>query len=248
MSHVLDTKPVVVRASMALAVALLGLTTACRHGALEQEPSVTPRAEYVGLAEATAMVRAQIFEEKPTMNQSIETPLVELTTDEMSRRLGVQVFQVTEGVRACASYLVFGGRAHLLCGGIGGHGIQSMCVTDLDGDGAPELTYTYSWGSGIHRSLVGVVCIEDEGLLREEAPLAFVGDLFVRKESDSRVIVEIGRYGREFSSWTLEAQLGVIEVVRDGSRLRPRIERAPLSEAHTRALWIRQPEGSKDGE
>ena len=194
------------------------------------------------------MVRAQIFEDKPTMNRSIETPLIELTTDEVSRRLGVQVFQVTEGVRACASYLVFGGRAHLLCGGIGGHGIQSMCVTDLDSDGAPELTYTYSWGSGIHRSLVGVVCIDDGRLLREEAPLAFVGDLFVRKESDSRVLVEIGTYGWEFSSWTPEAQLGAIEVERDGSRLLPRIELVPLSEEHTRAIWKRQPEGSKDGE
>lgn len=233
---------------MVLAVALIGFVVACRHGPLEKEPATTPQAERVGLEEATAMVRAQIFEETPTMNRSVETPLVELTTDEVSRRLGVQVFQVTEGVRACASYLVFGGRAHWLCGGIGGHGVQSMCVTDLDGDGTPELTYTHSWGSGIHRSLVGVACIEDDQLIREEAPLAFVGDLFVRKESDSRVIVEIGRYGWEFSTWTPEAQLGVVEVERNGSWLRPRIELVPLSEDHTRALWKRQPEANKDGE
>jgi hypothetical protein len=222
---------------MLFAAALIGLIVACSHLPPEQEPSESPRGERVGLEQATALVRAWIFEEKPTMNESMEAPLVELTTDEMWHRLGVQLFQVTEGEWAYSSYCVFDGRAYFLCQGFGGNGIMSACVTDLDSDGVPELTYTYSWGSGIHRSLIGVARVEGDHLLQEEPAMAFIGDLFVRKESDTRVVVEIGRYEWEFSSWTPEAQLGAIEVEAEGSQLLPRIELAPLSNEHAEAIW-----------
>jgi hypothetical protein len=239
MSRPLEMRSAVASASRILAVALAGLLVACCRLPPEEEPSGSPRAGRVGLEEATALVRARIFEDKPTMNESMEAPLMELTTDQMWRRLGVQLYKVTDGVAECTSYLIWGRRAHLLCGGFGGHGIQSACVTDLDGDGVPELTYTYSSGSLIHSSLVGVCRVDGDRLLNEAATLAFMGDLFVRKETDSRVIVEIGRYGWEFSSWTPEAQLGVIELKREGAQLVPRIELAPLSEEHAELIGPR---------
>jgi hypothetical protein len=236
------------RAARILAAALVAALAACGHTPAGEGPPAAPGGQRVGLDEATALVRAEIFERKPTMNESMEAPLRELTTDEIWRRLGVQLYQVTEGVRACATYLVLDGRAHLLCGGFGGNGIQSACVTDLDGDGAPELTYTWSWGSGIHRSQLGVCRVTGDGLLQEVAPLAYVGDLFVRKESDERVVVEIGDYGWELGAWTPEARLGVVEVEPDGRLLHPRIELAALSEEHAEALWPREPvEGEGDG-
>ncbi len=238
MSRPREKQPMKTHAAAILAALLVGLPAACGHLPLDREPPESPRAERVRLAEATAMVRASIFAEQPTMNESMVAPLVELTTEEMWQRLGVQLFQVTDGVAECNTYLVFGGGAHLLCGGFGGHGIQSACVTDLDRDGSPELTYTYSWGSGRHRSLIAVARVDGERLLQEEVQLAFAGDLFVRREADSRVGVEIGRYGWEFCQWTPEARLGVIEVQPDGGQLRPRIELAPLSEEHAAALWM----------
>jgi hypothetical protein len=35
-----------------------------------------------------------------------------------------------------------------------------MCVCDLDGNGVPELAYTYSWGSGLHRSILGILAFD----------------------------------------------------------------------------------------
>ena len=116
----------IARASRTLAVALMGFVAACSQLPPGEEQSVSVRAERVGLEEATAMVRALMFEETPAMNESVETPV---------------------------------------------------------------------W---------------------------------------------------EFSSWTPEAQLGVIEVELDGSRLLPRIELAPLSEEHARAVRVPRPEGSAD--
>lgn len=37
----------------------------------------------------------------------------------------------------------------------GGLGITSFAVADINQDGKSELYFTYSWGSGIHRSLAG---------------------------------------------------------------------------------------------
>jgi len=230
------------------AVALLGTLAACSSAParLDRAGPLPPTAQRVGLEEATHRVRAQIMSTSPDMSVSAEFPLVELTTDEIWDRLGAQLFQVDEGVRGGESFLVCGERALPLCSGFGGHGIQSACVTDLDGDQIPELTYTYSWGSGIHRSLVGVCRVDGDRLLQEELPLAFVGDLFVRKESDSWVSVEIGRYGWAFGSWEPDAPLGELVGSPGPEFLTPRIRLAPLSEEHTQSIWRLGSAGSLD--
>ena len=219
----------------AVALALLLSSSSCRHVSLSPDPGED--AARVSLAEATALVRTRIFEDRPDMNPSVQAPLAERTTDEMWDRLGVQLFVVTEGVAECESFLVRRGRVHSFCGGFGGHGIQSACVTDLDSDGEPELTYTYSWGSGIHRSLVGVSRFVDDELRMEDAEVAYVGDLFVRKESDALAIVEIGEYGWEFGAWNATARFGEVELAREGDRSVPRVRLAELSEEHAGRIW-----------
>lgn len=212
-------------------LALLLLLAACHHVALA--PGSEPEGVRVTLDEATALVRARIFEDRPGLNESVETRLSEHTTDELWERLGAQLFVVEGGELRCESYLVREHRVHPLCNGYGGHGVQSACVTDLDADGEPELSYTYSWGSGIHRSLVGVCGFEGDAFWNEEADVAYVGDLFVRKESDTRVLVEIGDYGWTFGEWSPVAAFG--ELVLTGGA--PRVDLAELAPEHARAVW-----------
>ncbi len=73
-------------------------------------------------------------------------------------------------------------------------------------------------------------------MLNEEASLAYAGDLFVRKESEEELVVEIGRYEWEFSSWIPEARLGVLVLEPEGVRI-PRVELAPLLEEHAKLIW-----------
>ncbi|GBF73825.1 hypothetical protein PA598K_02147 [Paenibacillus sp. 598K] len=54
-----------------------------------------------------------------------------------------------------ASFLLHGGAAHPLEPWLGGFGVTSMALADLNGDGQQEFYYTYSWGSGMHRSQIG---------------------------------------------------------------------------------------------
>ncbi|WP_028612678.1 hypothetical protein [Paenibacillus harenae] len=51
-----------------------------------------------------------------------------------------------------ASFLLYEGKVYSLGEWFGGFGVTSMALADLDSDGRSELYFTYSWGSGLHRS------------------------------------------------------------------------------------------------
>jgi len=53
---------------------------------------------------------------------------------------------------SCASFLLYDGIVYPLGEWFGGFGVTSMALADLNGDQKPELYFTYSWGSGLHRS------------------------------------------------------------------------------------------------
>jgi hypothetical protein len=81
--------------------------------------------------------------------------LKEITTSEIAGKLRAQVFKIvgySSSTTEPESYLVKNGKAYPLSIGFGGYGLMSTCVADLDGDRVPELAYTYSWGSGMHRT------------------------------------------------------------------------------------------------
>jgi hypothetical protein len=102
------------------------------------------------------MVRKEVFRSTPSMNPAAEFPVKEITGEDVWERLRVQVFMVTSGVRQCQAFVISCGRAYPLGIGFGGDGVLSMCVADLSGDGKPKLFFSYSWGSGMHRSLVAI--------------------------------------------------------------------------------------------
>ena len=62
-----------------------------------------------------------------------------------------------------------------------------------------ELYYTFSWGSGIHRSQIGRLSADGAGLTINESGGYEDVDLFVHK-ADNRVQVEEGRF-IDFNSW-----------------------------------------------
>lgn len=54
------------------------------------------------------------------------------------------------------SYLLADGELYMLCGYWGGWGVTSAVPWDYDKNGIIDLLYTYSWGSGMHRSHVAI--------------------------------------------------------------------------------------------
>lgn len=78
--------------------------------------------------------------------------LYNITPQEITEQFGFRIFKYDQN---CESYLVYRGNVYQLGSGFGGLGTVSFAVSDLNQDGAFELYYTYSWGSGIHRSHIG---------------------------------------------------------------------------------------------
>jgi len=168
----------------------------------------TAKAPRVDAAHAAALVRARIFADTPTMNPSVETPVVEKTPPGCFEELQVQVYEVTEGVRQGYAFLVDAYRATPLCGGFGGLGLHSCHVADLDRDGESELVFCWSWGSGIHRTELGAVWREGAGFGRAEGRVRYAGDLFLESQGPSEVEVWIGSHGAEPGEWTKDTRFG----------------------------------------
>lgn len=75
-----------------------------------------------------------------------------VTPEIISGRFGFDIYKFDT---SCESLLLYKDQVYPLGEWFGGLGVTSFAVTDLNKDGSFELYFTYSWGSGIPRSLVG---------------------------------------------------------------------------------------------
>ena len=72
-----------------------------------------------------------------------------ITPESIGKNSAYSVFKYDA---SCASFLLYEGKVYPLGQWFGGFGVTSMALADMNGDGKPELYFTYSWGSGLHRS------------------------------------------------------------------------------------------------
>lgn len=64
-------------------------------------------------------------------------------------------YKVFKYVLSCASFLLYKNKVHQLGAYFGGFGIVDARLADLNHDGKDEFYFTFSWGSGLHRSQAG---------------------------------------------------------------------------------------------
>jgi len=72
-----------------------------------------------------------------------------ITPDYVQNNSGYRIFKYSQ---SCATFLLYEGSIYPLGGYFGGFGVVSLAMADLNADGLPELYFTSSWGSGLHRS------------------------------------------------------------------------------------------------
>lgn len=77
----------------------------------------------------------------------------DITPKEVKEEIGCQIFKVNN---SCESYVVYKSKVFHIGLGFGGFGIVSLEACDFDENGQKDLIYTFSWGSGLHRSHVGL--------------------------------------------------------------------------------------------
>lgn len=123
-----------------------------------------------------------------TQSTATSLPLKEITNDQVFQELGCQVFKDGD----FETFLIRDKKVTHIGMGFGGLGVTSIYTADLNKDGRLELVYTYSWGSGLHRSHIAVMMFGDTN---KEIVSDFVymnKDLLLEKKDYYTILVREG--------------------------------------------------------
>lgn len=128
-------------------------------------------------------------------------------------------FAIFKYDRSTESFIMYDGDVYSIGTCFGGYGITSMALADMNTDGQYELYYTFSWGSGIHRSQIGYfdpiskeVTVFDYSFYNADMMLTLndAGDLCVNS-----AVLEID----SFVDFSIKAQDLIGTIVFDGERI-----------------------------
>lgn len=176
-----------------------------------QEPESEP--VRISLDEAQTLIRAALLAEDPDLDPEVAFTLEERTTDELWQRMGAQIFLVGGSLaefRSAETHLIIDKQVHRLGMAFGGYGVTSMAVADLDQDQQPELFYTYSWGSGLHRAHLAVYLPQQAGASMGAEPVYLNEDLILEKVDDRTLLVKVAHYDPEQDGFVESVLLGQV--------------------------------------
>ncbi|MEL7239745.1 MAG: hypothetical protein AAGK78_12870 [Planctomycetota bacterium] len=175
---------------------------------------------------AAAKVSGSIQQRTPNASAVAGLRLEETTPAGLYEALGVQTFQVSDGLYQFETYAVTGDDTRQLGTAIDGPGMTDMLLADADGNGQPDLSFAVGGGRGLKQYTVGVVdrpgyVAETEAVTRpnlklrvREAPLIYRDPIDLREEGG---LVEVWDQKRA-------VRLGTLRVSADALR---RIEFVP---------------------
>jgi hypothetical protein len=128
-------------------------------------PTATGLEGQVSVEDAERLVRDYIFEHNPDMNPDVKFNLNEFTPANVWEAMQIQLFKVTGDTMLYETFVIArGGEVVMRIGeAFGGMGVGDVNITDLDGNGQPEMFFTANFGSGRNISLAGVVVEDGEG-------------------------------------------------------------------------------------
>lgn len=99
----------------------------------------------------------------------------------------LKVYKTPESNSSMPTYAVRGSECLSLGTSFGGSGVYSVIAADVNHDGKQELVYACSWGSGMHRTNIGLVEV-GKRLVEYRAPDALLFD-----DEDIKLLSDNGR-------------------------------------------------------
>lgn len=173
-------------------------------------------ASKVDISKASELIIAHIFKQTPAMNHpSVHFQFIELPVDDLFQKMGWQIFKNISTVWTGYTYIISKNKVFDFLDSFGSSGLDSACVSDIDRDGQYELIFTHSGGSGIHCSTVGLCYKKGDSIEKSGSNLTYLNgpwDLFVWKENDQKIVVEIGKKLWKFGKWEKVAELGTVKI------------------------------------
>ncbi|MDF9841523.1 MULTISPECIES: hypothetical protein [unclassified Paenibacillus] len=164
-----------------------------------------------------------ILEKLGQRSSSLAGQLAEITPAEVWEETGHQLFKDSSSLE---TYVVADGQAAVLGIGFGGCGVTSVVPYDVNGDGAGDLVYAYSYGSGIHRSVMSWMDLQtmtEQPVLSKAETAGFrTYDLILQKEDDSIIVYQVGnKQNREavtqaLMSYPASKDIESMRLIKDG--------------------------------
>jgi hypothetical protein len=142
--------------------------------------------------EAGKMIEEHLREKNLNFDENPSIKVEEIPFEEIWTEINTQIFRVLAGENFLKeSFLIRGTKVIQLGSALGGQGITSLAVADIDRDSYVELYYAYSFGADTPKSRLGVYAPAiDEGKVFE-ANFSYLGHLNVFSEDRIRVGVQI---------------------------------------------------------
>jgi hypothetical protein len=176
--------------------------------ALFLAPSLRP-AEQQTIATIEPLYRAYRFSTQPSLNPETTFVLKEFPIAGLWDALRVLVFAAEDLVRGNRiprdPVICSHGKIFPFVNSFGGSGLMSAVVMD------DALYYSYSWGSGIHRSLVGRLRVVAGKIHLQESEPRWSADLLVEKTSAGAIKVFVASF-RKFNRWVEPSPVGRIDL------------------------------------
>jgi peptidyl-Lys metalloendopeptidase len=141
--------------------------------------------------EAQEMIEAYLRDQGLDLGVEPILPVEELPIKELWDALRAQVFRVNGGKFVKESFLIKGSNVVQLGSAMGGQGLTSLVVTDLDQDGQAELIYAYSSRPDTPESHIGLYAPAYDINKIIEADIGYLGHLRVYSEDGYRVSVQV---------------------------------------------------------
>lgn len=141
-----------------------------------------------GLEEKSSEPEGLEAEEKENLNKkaiAYVNEFVDITPKEVTESVKCQIFK---GSQTCETFVLYNHQVICIGLGGGGYGVMSILPCDFDNNGVSDLVYTFSWGSGIHRSQIGVLNLKEQKEMALEYGLSNK-DLILQALSPSEVDV-----------------------------------------------------------
>ena len=181
----------------------------------------------------------------PNMNPDFNLTITEYDVDGLWDSLNIQivnaVYRSLDGTWFNeGEFICFNGTVRPFACAFGGYGLMSGVVQNK------TFYYTYSWGSGIHRSHVGCLFFYQNTLVIIETGGMMNFDLFVAKSISDSLYVYKGRY-LSFNSWTanstppwrvlLENNSGLVVFDSTGKEVKPDFPLVSIRENTYQSAW-----------
>lgn len=141
-----------------------------------------------------------------------------ITPDFIANNSSFTIFKYNSST---ASFLMFDNENYKLGEYFGGYGVTSMALADLDDDNQYEFYFTFSWGSGLHRSQIGYFNPSTKKVIEFDFSL-LSKDMMLTTNEDGDLLVneaDIENDGGSFVDFTIKSTKLIGDIISKGDSI-----------------------------